>query len=138
MNKENVMNMDDFKLSSFVMFVIMFKSFLAIWLLFMTHAYAEFITFFSTSDYYFTSNIDREGNASVTVAIMIGALNHLGSFALGSLIQPIIMPFMFLIKCISDYNSESKPIKWLESLGNSLMKFNDGALICMNKNAFAY
>ena len=49
-----------------------------------------YITMVSASTYYFDSNEDKDGSASVRTAITFAYIKNFGSIALGSLIQSLI------------------------------------------------
>lgn len=132
------MNMEEFSLPIWIHFVAYYKIFVCLWLLCLIHGNCQWITFFSTSSYYFDSNIDKEGEANVELAIKNSIIYHQGSIILGSLIHPILIPINEIIERIFDFSSEKKPIKFFHRLGKHLVNFRDGAFLSINKHAFAY
>ena len=68
----------------------LFMFFGLIWICSFIQAKADFICMYSASTYYFDSNSQKEGNASVWLGIRNTYLFHAGSLAFGSLIIAIL------------------------------------------------
>lgn len=67
-------------------YLIYYMIFALCWLLAFIEYKTQFIVMVSASSYYFDSNKDKEGDASVGLGFKLAYMNHLGSLAIGSFI----------------------------------------------------
>ena len=76
-----------------VFFVVMF-----IWSAYLARATFQFITYYSTASFYFSSNRNEEGEAQVVTALKLAYFKHLGSICLGSAIHVYTMAIRKVIE----------------------------------------
>ena len=78
------------------------------WFGFNIHYMTQFIACNSAATYYFSSNKEKEGSASVFKATYLGAVTHAGSIALCGLLMTFVMILKFLSEALSNAARDSK------------------------------
>lgn len=93
--------------SSQNMGMMCFMFFGLIWLMVFIAAKVQFITMSSAAQYYFSSNRENTGSASICSASYQASLKHMGSLALGSLIHTLIIILKMIIEAASNDAADS-------------------------------
>lgn len=78
------------------------------WLLFNIHYMTQFIVCNSAATYYFDSNRQKEGSASVIKATYLGAVTHAGSVAYCGLLMTFVMVLRTLSEALTGAARDSK------------------------------
>ena len=73
-----------------------------VWFVFFIQDKTGFICMVSASTYYFTSNKDKEGSASVLTGIKFAYFKHAGSLAFGSLVHTIVSIIKWMVDFAAD------------------------------------
>ena len=83
-NKKDLIPNTDYEFSNKFWILIVFHLLVGIWIFGTLRAKSRFITYYSTSSYYYSSKMNHEGEANVVKGIKLGYLKHFGSLCLGS------------------------------------------------------
>lgn len=83
-------SLGDKEMDKKVNFMFLFLLFGMLWMIAFTNAKTAFVTMVSATTYYFDSNKDKEGDASVLTGIRFTYFYHIGSLAFGSFIIAVI------------------------------------------------
>lgn len=73
-----------------------------IWALFYIQDRTGFITMVSASTYYYTSNREKEGSASVMTGVKFAYFKHAGSIAFGSLVHTLVWILRVIVESVAD------------------------------------
>ena len=85
-NKKDLIPNTDYEFSNKFWILIVFHLLVGIWIFGTIRAKSRFITYYSTSVYYYSSKMNHEGVASVIQGMKLAYFNHFGSLCLGSCI----------------------------------------------------
>jgi hypothetical protein len=89
--------------------------FCIVWILSYIREKTKFVYMISAAQYYFSSDRDKEGGASVVAAMAIANFKHTGSIAFGSLLHTIV----FMLRCLVD------------AIANAAENKNEGGLVVL-------
>lgn len=73
-----------------------------IWVVNYIREKTKFIYMISATQFYFTSNREKTGEASVMAGIMISYFKHAGSIALGSLLHTLVTILRIIVDALVD------------------------------------
>lgn len=86
---------------------MIFLSIGTLWVVFWIRDQVGFITMFSASSYYFSSNERTEGSAEVLKGVVYSWIHHGGSLAFGSCIHTIMYIIIWLVDFVT-YQAEQE------------------------------
>lgn len=120
--------------------ILCFLVFTYLWITFFIHDNVTFITAVSASSYYFSSNKEQIGSARVGLAITWTYTKHVGSLALGSLVQTIVKIIVTTIEMLLENdNSNSNPAESVfNCMAATCCQCMEGLLDYLEKLAFTY
>lgn len=81
-------------------FMLVIMAFGIVWIMNFIREKTKFIYMISAAQFYFTSNREKEGSASVMSGMMISNFKHCGSIALGSLLHTIIFFLRLIVEMV--------------------------------------
>ena len=118
-----------------------FMFFGLIWLVFFIQDKTGFITMVSAASYYFTSNKDKEGSATVMKGIHFAYFKHAGSLAFGSLVHTIVAILRMIVEQAADQIERGQTnlaTKILTSCARCLVHCFENIVEYINVTAYAY
>lgn len=125
-----------------VTYMGLFMLFGILWLTAWFEYTSTFIVMVSSATYYFDSNKDREGEATVALGFKFAYLYHAGSISCGALIIAIIrfirIVFLYLAKKAEKASGGNVMVKVVVACGACILKCIEKICDYINKSAFAY
>lgn len=101
-----------------------------------------FVVMVGAATYYFDSNPQKEGSASICRGFKFAYMNHAGSIAMGAFIIAVIrfirIVFVYLAKKLEKASGDNQLVKCMVACGASLLKCLEDICDYINKSAFAY
>jgi hypothetical protein len=126
--------------SQYVWMIIFMAAGLA-WLIFFLIDTVAFVAMSSASSFYFTSNAEKTGSASVCTAFALAYVKHAGTIAFGSLIHTIVTIIRFVVEAICDQTeraSENCLMKLVVCLAHYFLRCLECCIEFINRDAYAY
>lgn len=112
------------------------------WILSFIREKNKFIYMISATQYYFTSNRDKEGSSSVCAGMAIANFKHAGSIAFGSFIHTLISVLRAIVDTLVDAAEKNSGNNGVVACLGCLLKCCMGCLESLieyiNLNAYAY
>jgi hypothetical protein len=113
----------------------------AVWFVFFLSDTTSFIAMVSASTFYFTSNAEKNGGASVCMGFRLAYTKHAGTIAFGSLVNTIVTLVRFIVEAICDQTeraSENVLARILVCLARYCMRCLESCIEFVNRDAYAY
>lgn len=88
------------KIENDKMFMLVMMAFGIVWIINFIREKTKFIYMISAAQFYFTSNREKTGSASVIAGMAISNFKHSGSIALGSLLHTIVIFLRIIVETI--------------------------------------
>lgn len=112
------------------------------WIVAFNQAKTAFIAMVSATSYYFDSNPERDGNASVCLGFKLAYMNHVGSLALGSfiiaLVQFVRIVIMTIVEQAAKTHGENKVTRCILNCANCCLACIEKVCDYINQAAYAY
>lgn len=122
--------------------MLVFCSFGLFWILCFIREKTKFIYMTSAAQYYFTSNRDKEGSASVCAGFAIANFKHAGSIAYGSFLHTLVTVLRIIVDTLADAaeknNQGNAGVMCLACLLKCCMGCIENLIEYINLNAYAY
>lgn len=117
-----------------------FMCFGLLWLLKFIDDKVKFITMVSAATYYFSSNSEKNGSASVCTGFSYAYTKHAGSLAFGSLIMTIVTILRTMVDIMANNANESGngAAKVIACVAQCLMRCLEDLIEYINRTAYAY
>jgi len=131
----------DIVFSDKVNWMLFFMIFGLIWLVLWIQDKTGFICMVAASSYYFTSNKDKEGSASVSLGYKLGYFKHGGSLAFGALVHAIVTIVRQIVEAISDQTERAAGnvlTKLITCCARCLVRCLECCIEFINRGAYAY
>lgn len=113
-----------------------------LWFLALQSAIVRFIAMVSASSYYFSSNKEKDGSASVMQGFRFAYVHHLGSLALGSfiiaLIQLLRILFVYAAQKAKNASGNNKVIAMVAKCGECCLGCLEKVCDYINSAGYAY
>jgi len=123
-------------------YALFFMIFMIVWILEWISAKVNFITMYSASTYYFTSNANVDGEANVGDAFKAAYVYHAGSLAFGSFIIALVKILDFIVMTLCEYalksTGDNAAAKLLVRCAECCMSCIEKVVDYINKSAYAY
>ena len=81
--------------------------FCIVWILSYIREKTKFVYMISAAQFYFSSNREKTGSASVVAGMMIANFKHTGSIALGSLLHTIVFMLRVLVDAVTNASEKN-------------------------------
>jgi hypothetical protein len=117
-----------------------FMTFGILWILKFIDDKMKFITMVSAATYYFDSNANKDGSASVCTGFRFAYCKHMGSLAFGSLVMTLITIVRAIIDAAADgANKEGDgAAKAIACIAQCLIRCLEDLIEYINRTAYAY
>ena len=123
-------------------YVALFMLFGLFWIIQFNQAKTAFIAMVSATSYYFDSNRERDGNASVCLGFKLAYMNHVGSLAFGSFIIALVQFIRVVILTIAEQaaktHGENPLTRCILNCANCCLACIEKVCDYINQAAYAY
>lgn len=115
--------------------------FFIVWLLILIDDTKKYIAMVSAATYYFDSNAEKDGNASVMTGFRFAYMKNMGSLCFGSFIMAVVTIIKMIVDALAESasaNPTNPAAKCIACCAQCCIRFIEACIEYLTKHAYAY